>query len=27
MQGSPSGVIGLPLYETRTLLLAAGLLA
>jgi len=24
MQGSPSGVIGLPLYETRALLLAAG---
>jgi septum formation protein len=26
MQGSPSGVIGLPLFETRALLLAAGLL-
>jgi septum formation protein len=26
MQGSPSGVIGLPLYETRALLRAAGLL-
>jgi septum formation protein len=27
MQGSPSGVIGLPLYETRALLVGAGLLA
>lgn len=27
MQGSPSGVIGLPLHETRTLLLSAGLLS
>lgn len=27
MSGSPSGVIGLPLYETRALLLAAGLIA
>lgn len=26
LQGSPSGVIGLPLYETRGLLVAAGLL-
>ncbi len=26
MQGSPSGIIGLPLYETRSLLIAAGLL-
>ncbi len=26
MQGSPSGIIGLPLYETRALLIAAGLL-
>ncbi|MBO9575648.1 MAG: septum formation protein Maf [Sphingobium sp.] len=26
MSGSPSGVIGLPLYETRALLLAAGLI-
>ncbi|MFT3965973.1 MAG: Maf family nucleotide pyrophosphatase [Sphingobium sp.] len=27
MSGSPSGVIGLPLHETRTLLLAAGVIA
>lgn len=27
MSGSPSGVIGLPLYETRALLLAAGLMS
>ncbi len=27
MSGSPSGVIGLPLYETRALLVAAGLMA
>jgi len=26
MQGSPSGIIGLPLYETRALLIAAGFL-
>ncbi|HEX7871579.1 MAG TPA: Maf family nucleotide pyrophosphatase [Sphingobium sp.] len=26
MSGSPSGIIGLPLHETRTLLIAAGLL-
>lgn len=27
VQGSPSGIVGLPLYETRALLAAAGLLA